>query len=58
LCWGDEKWKYRWTDSEMRLTTFVSDGVQGAVLAVGLDLRQKTIGALGRLRKMPPKALS
>jgi CelD/BcsL family acetyltransferase involved in cellulose biosynthesis len=51
FCWGDEQWKYRWTDSEMRLTTFVSDDAKGAVLATAAGARHGLIALRRRLWK-------
>ena len=48
FCWGDEAYKYKWTDSEMKLTTFVSNDIRGAVVAAGAASRRLVGRALHR----------
>jgi CelD/BcsL family acetyltransferase involved in cellulose biosynthesis len=48
--WGDEPHKFRWTDSGVTLTTFVSDDVKGAVLAAATTSRHRIIEMLDRSR--------
>ena len=56
FCWGDEAYKYTWTDSEMKLTTFVSDDIKGAVVAAGAASRHLFVRALDRFPGRRPSA--
>jgi len=40
LCWGGQKHKYLFTDTDEPLTTFVSNDLPGAVLSTAYQLRQ------------------
>jgi len=48
LGWGDEPYKYEWTDSETRLTSFVSDNAKGALYAAALAAGRRVMGARTR----------
>lgn len=51
LCWGDEQYKYDWTASATRLTTFVSDDVRGAALSAAVRWRRMAAEALAEFRR-------
>jgi len=48
--WGDEAYKYRWTDQAATLTTFVGRGPVGSAFAAGMGMRRALVGALARKR--------
>ncbi|HEY5547990.1 MAG TPA: GNAT family N-acetyltransferase [Coriobacteriia bacterium] len=41
FCWGDEAHKFRWTEQETTLTTFVSNNAKGALLLAAATARRK-----------------
>ena len=49
--WGDEPHKYRWTDTETKLTTFVSADWKGALLSAAATARHRIIEAADRRRR-------
>jgi CelD/BcsL family acetyltransferase involved in cellulose biosynthesis len=51
FCWGDEPHKYRWTDTETKLTTFVSNDWKGAALGAAATARHRAIAAMDGIRR-------
>lgn len=45
FCWGTERYKYEWTSTEERLTTFVDDGPAGRLLRAAGKLRQVLVSS-------------
>jgi CelD/BcsL family acetyltransferase involved in cellulose biosynthesis len=44
FCWGDEAYKYLWTDRQVELDTFVSDDFAGRTLTSVAGLRRRLTG--------------
>ena len=55
LCWGDEPYKYEWTDLEEPLTSFASDDAKGALYSAAITTGRRLAGATGSRREQPPK---
>ncbi len=56
LGWGDEPYKYEWTDLEEPLTSFVGDDAKGALYAAAIATGRRLVGAMGSKNRTPPKA--
>ena len=48
LGWGDEPWKYEWTNLEVPLVTFVSPHVGGQALSVLVEARRQAVRLMAR----------
>lgn len=53
LGWGNEAWKYEWTDREMPLVTFVDRSLGGWALATAADARRRLVGSASRATTTP-----